>query len=193
MPDTLQDALKEALDAEILLDQWDEMPHLHLVLTRPSTGAPYMIPLPIPEHIWEQFIPYEVLSITAEMIKTAPPIELDRTVADIIGLAFFCEGWALKSRKNPTEQETRELQRWAEKHSIVDHPDRIEVKMVTAVTTNGLRYFTTYERGEPEAMEVVVERMDAPEDERKQVDGRVFEAMERLIENFQAKVKWTNG
>lgn len=188
MENTLPRTLRDALDAEIALDEWDMPPHLHLLFTRTTTGEPVMMPLPIPEDVWERFAPYQVLGISAELITKAPMMDLEEGVLDILGLAFFCEGWALKA-KNTDEEATRAVQEYAEHHSIADHPDRIEVKMVSAVTPDGMRYFSTYERGDTEAMEMVVQHKD--DTGKKQIDGRIFEALEALIEGLIGRIRWT--
>jgi hypothetical protein len=187
MPDTVVALLEEALQTEVLLDEWDEPPQLRLLISTPSNGVMKFMPLPIPGEIWERFHPYQVLNLSAEMMDTSavPPLDIPADEITIEGLVLVNEGWALRS-KTSDEEEVKRLQEYAETHSIEFHPDRIEVKMVSAVTKNGNRYLTTYERGSKDSWHVLTGHKDSPDEH---LDGRIYEAMERLLASFLGKLQ----
>lgn len=99
-------------DFMIEQDEWDTIPVLHILYIdregkEQFTLSPFMGVQPV------------------EMLLAVANGDIDEHIpGKIIGLALSNEGWGFENPK-PEHLE------WAEEHSIADHPDGVETKMMT--------------------------------------------------------------
>lgn len=121
---------------------WDQPAFLgSLHETRP--GVISLLPFPFPiENPPGQFVEF-----VAQVAEAAPEhahtfVNRSDSPGPIFGLAFVSEGWMVKV-KNPEER--REA--YGSGKSLSEHPDRIEVRSVSAVDTTGQVYFINRDRG----------------------------------------------
>lgn len=113
-------------------DEWDMEPLLMAVYA-PDDGTEQfkVTPFRFRQGFWNMAPPPILLGILAKAMTNpeAPPPPIAHLPApELVGLVFFCEGWALFSLDKDTATE------WTESgHQIVDHPAATEVKTWTAV------------------------------------------------------------
>lgn len=131
MSTDIAETLAVVLRSEAALDQWDTPPSLRFVL---HIGDEYVLrDSQIPDFFWSlgSGDPKLALMIIMAMIKDigVPEIEgLNET--QFAGVALFSEGWGLHASGPDAIEDAQE---YARHMSIEDHPNRYEVKMVTAV------------------------------------------------------------
>ncbi len=147
----LTDILMNMAQAEAVTDQWDEPPALFVVTDTSSGFATTTLGIPL--EVWEQYHPAELVEMMGHGAND-PDYRDYPTLSrgdDIVALVLRTEGWAIDIQKFSEEEGKRryaELQEWLDSGKrIVDHPDRVECKIYTAVGLNDVTAVVEQFRG----------------------------------------------
>jgi hypothetical protein len=172
----LEHYLARAVDTGI----WDAPPELSVITRREFAGG--LLHAATPAHlgmVWPMAPVPNVLQTVARALRMpdSPPL-FDTPPGpgwDIFAVALFTEGWTFDmERDDYTDEHRRELAKWTRTHQISDHPERVEMKMLTAADRAGLRYSVQHHRG---ADSPGVSMVAGPD----QVGGRVPEALDDIL------------
>ena len=172
-------ALNDLLARWYADDTWDQAPTLWLIVRHDDPSgvlAQGLIPLPLDGGVWVGHPAHRVLAVIA---KATAMVGLPAGVpagAQVVGVVMTCEAWGLRY-DGLTPEQMRDAEQWARDHSLSEHPDRIEVKTVTAVDTAGFRYFVQHGRGEPRPDEIKVDVGDP----RNHLHGRLTDGLTALL------------
>lgn len=170
-------------------DAWDQIPSLYLVLHEESPEVPEEAArlLTGEEGLRTMAVLFKYLEIADEAWGAAPPPELLSLLTDYvreevgvypaqegqraIGLMLVTEGWGTPRALDP---EVVELARRRELHTL---PDRIEMRIISAVDTAGYRYMVVQERGSTEPQEMYA----GPGVNKGRPGGAILEGLEGLL------------
>lgn len=178
---TISELMNGLMEFDMKQDLWDWPPILYLVGSPDPNGDP------------NRFRVHPIEPIGQDGLRSAHPVHAMQAMALTVALGgrtgvemFFAieedevpvalvlrhEAWGLKSDSGMTEEEMRE---WCEHNKIVDHPARVEVKMINAFTYTGNNPVLSLERGgEPRLNEGT--------------EGRVPDTMKSLLEAMRSAV-----
>jgi hypothetical protein len=170
MSAAISEALTRYLDIDVAADVWDERPSLALIY-QDAEGVVCFGPVPLGESVWGTAPPHQVVWAAGEIARDLhraagwSPFEDGET---LLGLVLFSEGWGVTGKPDDG------LREYAEHHRISDHPDRVEMKMVSAVLTDDSVIMLTHARGgKTEASPTIG------------VEGRIPDALRSALTAFQ--------
>lgn len=96
-------------------DEWDLQPGLALVT---QTDPPQPVRFPIPDELWRDAHPVEVMDFMAASISGGTASVLSNRPFDLAGILFVGEVWGMQM----TEQERASLGEWLKTNEMKDHP-----------------------------------------------------------------------
>lgn len=99
----------------------------------------------------------------------------------LMALVFVTEAWTLRTPMGDEEAVAASTQA-ARDHTLHEHPDRVEAKVVTAVDINGVAYYLTKARGQAEIEHVV--GMTGTD---RAIGGDIINAIEYLLLTLQGR------
>lgn len=176
-PTTPEALARECLwhvDAAMERVGWDQPPLLLAVFAREgaTSGAALVAMTSLPG--WQRALDkgedmQQVLWIMAQVYRTAPPELKAEAVSSLgfYGLALVSEAWML--RPGPDGRLTDEAIKHSEDHTIHDHPDRVEARLIHLSAVDGTEVMLTHER------DGIAELIDTP-------DGAIPELMAELVQ-----------
>ncbi|MBF6333482.1 hypothetical protein [Nocardia transvalensis] len=141
---------RDAITAELernLSDraEWDEPPELYAVLL--EGGHPVLRRFPTSEGFFQVARPPAVLAALAETFETNSERLRREAPADLIGLAFYFEGWSVADPLGLTTEQRQQLSADMRNHRVHARPDRVEARILCAVDRSGIRYSCRQLRG----------------------------------------------
>jgi hypothetical protein len=167
--------LHTVLSMETAVDVWDAPPSI-LVLYQlgDEVAADRLV---LSEDFWNMADPVTLVFVMARALGNEghPPLPVQLPEgATALGVALFSESWAL-DMNGMTEKQRQRAQALTQKHGVKAHPARKELKMISALDGQGIRYYAGWMRGE-----------DAPTLYRSDVDvtqleGRGFDALQEMV------------
>lgn len=173
MRSEIQEALQRQLDADVATDEWDEPPHLVLIVQ--ENGRLRFAPVPIDDETWGVAEPHRVIRAAADAARTVnqrtgwTPFEPGQV---LLGVALFNEGWGVTEN---TREAAEVLTAWmSEGHRLVDHPLSIECKLVSAILADDLPIMLMHGRGD----------VSMPGTDTGEVEGRVPDALAHMLNIF---------
>lgn len=178
MTATVDELLVSILEAEAMLDTWDEPPSLNFILNQ-ADGEVTFQTMDVPLHIWMAAPPHAVLTSMAQLARYLPS-SLGPKSGDLIGVAIQVESWAFLANKEFTDEEKahfNELVELMERESIAGHPEAVESKTIMALTDDGKSHMAALRRDTGQIISYG--------GESGQADGRVLHALGHLLEGFK--------
>lgn len=170
---------KERMSEWMAADIWDLPPELVLIVRRYVAGVGIVhahFPFGLGANLWVDRPVWKVLAVIAEAVQQiGHPIDLPGD-AEVVGVAMLSEGWALRA---PDPAAAAVAKAWADEHSISNHPDRVEMKMIMAVDTAGFRYLVEHARGEAEALSQVDTGLGVRD---ARLDGRLYDRLSQILD-----------
>jgi hypothetical protein len=172
MTTVLQQAiLNELRDAAgRVSDSWDMPPVL--VSLRIKGDGLEITPWPVPDRLWDGTHPPSVLAAIGRSLAKSDT-DWQEPARDVCAIGFCTEGWTLPAHLFDDDH------RAGLTGSLSEHPDRIEVRIMSAVGRDGTSFFLQWTRGEGVTNEAIIE----PGDER-QLGGLVFHALDLIAEQI---------
>lgn len=173
MTAAISEALARYLDINVAADQWDEQPSLALII-QDAEGVVDFSPVPIGEEAWSAAPPHLVVvaaghtALALSRMLGWSPTSNGET---LLGVVLFSEGWALSGKAD----DEGALREYAENHSIANHPERVEMKMVSAVLTDDTVLMLTHPRGGATEIKPPYHA----------IEGRIPDALRRALTAFQ--------
>jgi len=171
--DTIQETLTQYLNLDAATGEWDEEPNLALIV-QGADGEVTFAPVPVGTEAWSAAPPYQVVwaaGETARLVHSTTgwsPLEKGES---LLGIALFSEGWGLSAKAD----DANALKEWVEGGGqIMNHPDRVEFKMVTALLTDKTTIMLTHPRGG--STEVMDEGA---------IEGRIPDSLGKALTAFQ--------
>ena len=138
-------------------NNWDEPAQLYWLEL--SAGKVALQLFPIDQSVFDMgHRPTDVLAGLAREVAAQQDALRRAVPSGLIGLAFFCEAWAVTVAANAAEWDA--AARAAAAGAVPQHPDRVEQRMIYAVERGGRRFLVSQNRGEP--VETSVEHPDDP-------------------------------
>lgn len=178
MAQKLNEFMEFYIGQEVTNDEWDVAPALYLLFKYSPDGEEESLKvasLPFPEDIWK--LPASPIDIIESIIipqteKLGPPPEDEEHY--FWGVFFATEGWGVMHTKDSTPEQIAQAMKDGENHVIHNRPDRVEVKMASAVNRDGEKFGLMWGRGE-----VVPSFQDSD-----RVEGRVYDSLAAIMKNF---------
>lgn len=121
---------------------------------------------------FQQGHPTDVLAAVADAAQTRRLPVGD----DLVAFVFATEAWTVVA----SVDDEREMMEQAADRRIHTHPDRVEVRMLSAVDRAGFRYEHSYARGSGERTEGVYRAGE--QGGGMVLEGDAYESLERLVE-----------
>lgn len=178
--DKTLDMLAAVVGAEAALDEWDAPPSVALIVTQ-DDGRNELVRFPLSHEFWTQGPVYLLLHGIAGTVREMLPMEMVREMVPdlrhLVGVALFTEAWGLKASADTPIEERKAQQEWAEEHGISGHPDRVEMKVLTAVGRDGIRYVVEHTRGDTQPSGATAGSPD-------ELNGRVMDALQDILDAY---------
>jgi hypothetical protein len=121
----------------------------------------------------------EVLEVIAETFEALGVRGLADADRELFGMAFCHEGWTVPDELLEDYHQARQVEQMAGDHMLDRHPQRVEVRMMSAVDRRGLSYLVQHTRGGGTRHVVT-----SPGRAEAELAGAVFEALDRLVEQL---------
>lgn len=162
--DQIEQGLRLVLDEA--LNEWDAEPMLATIEESGEDHSLIVAPFPL-ANLWGAMPPHQVIHAVASVVPRLASIGV--TPRPVLGVFLVSEGWGVKV---PKDSDPQAVSDWVNQgNSLADYPDRVEVKMLTAMFTDGAVFALTHERGS--AME--------PRQMDSDMEGRIPQAMTALL------------
>lgn len=171
--DAISEALARYLDIDVAADVWDEQPSLALII-QDAEGIVCFSPIPVGDQAWGEAEPYRVVWAAGQIARQIHSLSGWSPVRDgeaLLGIVLFSEGWALSGK--PDDEGA--LREYAENHRIAEHPERVEVKMVSAVLADDTVLMLTHPRGGATEIQPTYHG----------IEGRIPDALRQALTAFQ--------
>lgn len=178
-PEPLRDAITRAMADEVeSRTEWDEMPELWRINLH--DGQPVLRRIEVPPHLWTLARPPEVLEEIASAVVTLHYYpgqqEDDAEDGPAYGFGLLHEGWAIQSDSMcGSERDAAD----AAAHRLHTRPDRVEVRMFTAVDRDQTVYAVMKSRGGE--MDQV---LTSSADNITGLGGAIFDALTKLVKGI---------
>jgi hypothetical protein len=172
--DKIGDALKLMIGART---EWEETPALHFLYSDGPTVQPGRSA--IPEESWAGVAPAQLLYAVSRVMRRTPGMFSAVASPHLAGVAFRTEAWFVFEDMADTGAASAAITA-AEQGLVHAHPNRVEHRIVVAVTTDGRRYIATQTRGDEDTIEVI--RL-GPDD---LAGGDVLDALTAMIASIRA-------
>lgn len=133
-------------------DEWDLQPGLALVT---KTDPPHPVRFPIPDELWQDAHPVDVLHFMASAISGGTATVLSNKPFDLAGILFVTEMFDLR-KEDMTPQQLEEFDEWVKTNNLQDHPSGAarESRAIYAIDRKRVLGRLIHLRGEPPATEV---------------------------------------
>lgn len=166
------------LEERIAQGGWDQQFTLWVISIEPSdknregSGADVyaFMQVPIPELVGSGVAPSVYLKVLADGLRTNPKMRASALKIAAAGapfaVAFACESWTIP---------TRDMAVWSNR-SWSTHPNRTEVRTITAADAHGNRYIISREK-DTDKVRIAHNRMK----ELKAVNGSITEAITQVL------------
>lgn len=170
-------AVLAALEDTVLgVPVWDAAPVLYRVYLHDEAEAEVRPVLVSPE-LWSTSHTGMRAPDVLEMIA-GQMAEFGLVDADVFGMAFCHEGWTVPDEVLVDYHAGRQALEMSGDHRLYQHPQRVEVRIMTAVDRRGISYMVEHTRGGP-TRHVVCSPGRDPE-----LAGVVLEALDRMVEQL---------
>lgn len=177
-PNPIRNTIAELMKQYADEDVWDRPPSLFYILGQ-ETGNELtigLLDLQFPDEAWSH-PPAQVIRMIAEMAEKYPD---ENTLTarrpdgwKYLGIGFTGEAWALVAdKKNPGEVEAA-FEAGAN-HTIHEHPDRIEARILNAILVNEEALWVQQKRGEQPG------EIHSNADDPTALDGAIVDGLRRL-------------
>lgn len=184
MQDTIEEALTDLFATAVAADMWDITPELGYVISTPEGIE--LVHMGIHDHHWTVLRPVELIELVAlnGANPDAPTIKMLEGCA-MIGVLLLNEGWGVAVDTNDKAKEA-EVSEQAKAHTLHERADRVEVRLLSVVTVEGMRYGMQHFRGKDEPGELITD------DSRTGaiLDGAIYEALDKLLTTLVAKTEY---
>ena len=172
--------LERTLAQSVQTNVWDASPELGILLRRQTSFGLLCVITPIEiDEVWHVAPVPDVLRAFARALRhrAAPQVLADVAPGwEFAGVSLFTEGWMLSG--DVTDR--AEMESWTATHNIKDHPDRIEVKMLSAVDRAGMHYLVQHARGAARSETSFVATRG--HGDSNELGGRVPEALDSILD-----------
>lgn len=184
-PGPLREAIIRAMTAEAESRVvWELPPELWRINLPVIPGPPVLSRIPVPEGLWALARPPQVLAEIARAASAAryyPGQQEDNEeYGSAYGFAFLHEGWAIVSDSTCSSRERDAAD--AAAHRLHTRPDKVEVRLFSAVDREQTRYAVMRSRGG--TMDEVL--VGSADDLGDGPGGAVIDALTRLVKGLTA-------
>ena len=169
-------AIQSVLAAEADTDWgWNQLPVLYRLHV--LDGSPHLVNLGIARHVWTSGDVQAVLTGIALLMEAGRFMPVpDDPAGELVGMAVRTEGWWVESHPDRDPRGHERMNKMSGEGRLYQHPDRVEVRMVTAVDRHGVTYQVRHVRdGETEQLMMLPGREDL------QLTGAVIEALDVMV------------
>ena len=169
-------------DAKMEDAGWDQPSQLWLVVYRtikPGEAAVCgLLPLPGWEMVRSSFADIQSqLGFMVDALRNCPPairLKAMPGVDDLFGVALCCEAYKLDSGRNASQEQLDQMDKVARAHTIHEHPNRVEIRIIYLAPLDGPEAVLTHEKGG------IAELLDDRDEDRPSYAGEVPRLLKEL-------------